>query len=241
MERGIIAILDALGIQSIHARENPDKIVGKWDYVIESFLGFEQYNNESKRSSGTAEVRTFSDTVLISYTGHLDDYKGLSDIGRHLNLNFCNALMEGIFFRGVISIGLFKQSQLIMIGPAIDEAMSWFGRHDWMGIVLAPSASFTLDQYEQEGKLNEWYIKYDVPISKRLSTTDTFDKNMWVLNWPKTMPDILEIQENESDPKSALLEVFRINPITPNVISKYKNTIDFYDKVLPKTKTSKYI
>lgn len=231
MKRGIIAILDALGIQGIQAREKPNETIAKWNRVISSFLNFKQFHDEDKNTPGTAKVVTFSDTVIVSYTDHQNTDQSFFDMGLHLSWPFCSALMEGIFFRGVISIGLFEQTTRMMIGPAIDEAMSWFGRHDWMGVVLAPSASFTLDQYEQEGKTSDWYVKYDVPISKKLSTINDFDTNMWVLNWPKTMPDVLEAYESESDPKSELLEIFSKNPIGPNVISKYTNTIDFYDKV----------
>ena len=106
----------------------------KWDGVIENFLDFKQFNNEDKTSIGTAKVVSFSDTVIITYTGDEEDsLQLLEDIELHLCKPFCDALLDGVFFRGIISKGKFKQTPRMIIGPAIDEAMSWFERHDWMG------------------------------------------------------------------------------------------------------------
>ena len=237
MKTGVIAILDALGVKGIWAREDPKIVVARWNFIIDNFKNFKQFNNEDNTSVGVSKVVSFSDTVIITYVGDEgDELQLLNDMGLHLSLPFCDALLEGVFFRGVISKGKFKQTPRMIIGPAIDEAMSWFERHDWMGVSLAPSASFMLDEYVNEGNKMKWFTRYDVPLKKNISSDNHVDKNMWVLKWPEILEDASVLQESKQNPKSALLDAFSRSPIDPDAISKYKNTIEFYDQIMNKKK-----
>ena len=230
MKNGIIAILDALGIKGMWAREDPETVVKKWDYIIDDFKEFKNLNNEDVKSTGKSKVVSFSDTVIITYVGDEDDeLQLLNDMGLHLSLPFCNALLNGIFFRGIINKGKFKQTNRMIIGPAVDEAMAWYDRHDWIGIALAPSASFMLDAFENERGKIRWFTHYDVPFKNGI------DKNTWVLAWPKFLKDTYELQQTKQNPKSALLNAFHKYPIGPDSISKYKNTVEFYDTIMKKT------
>lgn len=237
MKFGVIAILDALGVKGVWAREDPKTVVERWNFIIDGFKNFKQFNNEDKESAGMSKVVSFSDTVIITYVGNEEDeLQLLSDMGLHLSLPFCEALLEGVFFRGVISKGKFIQTSKMIIGPAIDEAMGWFERHDWMGVSLAPSASFMLDEYVNEGNKMKWFTRHDVPLKKNISPNNLVDKNTWVLKWPDTLKDTFVLQESKQNPKSALLDAFSRSPIDPDAISKYKNTIEFYDKIMNKKK-----
>jgi len=237
MEHGVVAILDALGVKGIWARQDPKTVITKWNTVIDNFKEFKKLHNEDDEAIGKSKVFSFSDTIIITYVGNEDDeLQLLNDMGLHLSLPFCDALLDGIFFRGVISKGKFKQTSRMIIGPAIDEAMSWFERHDWMGISLAPSTSFALDEYENDGNKMKWFTRYNVPVKHGISLNNGIDKNTWVLNWPNTLEDSNAIQDLDVDPKSALLNAFSQSPIGPDAISKYKNTIDFYDSIMNKQK-----
>lgn len=143
---------------------------------------------------------------------------------------FCQALEQGIFFRGVISKGDFKLKKNTIIGPAVDEAMSWYEHYDWIGVTLAPSASFTLDANEGHAKAMKFYRRYDVPLKNGV------DKDSWVLAWPTEFYDYVTSVDISEDPRSRLLEVFSEGTIEPKDISKYKNTISFYDAVMKKDK-----
>lgn len=151
MKDGVIAILDALGVKGIWAREDPKTVVEKWNFIIDDFEDLKKLHNEDVEVRSISKVVSFSDTVIVTHVGDEDELQLLSDMGLHLTLPFCNALLEGIFFRGVISRGKFKQTKRMIIGPAVDEAMDWYERHDWIGVSLTPSASFLLDKYENEG------------------------------------------------------------------------------------------
>jgi len=120
----------------------------------------------------------------------------------------------------------------MIIGPTIDEAMSWFERHDWIGVSLTPSASFMLDEYDNEGGKIKWFTRYDVPL-KDSTLKNNVDKNTWVLKWPETLQNAFVLHDSHN-PKSALLNEFSKYPISPDATSKYKNTIDFYDKIMNK-------
>jgi hypothetical protein len=228
MKDGVIAILDALGVKGIWAREDPKTVVEKWNFIIDDFEDLKKLHNEDVEVRSISKVVSFSDTVIVTHVGDEDELQLLSDMGLHLTLPFCNALLKGIFFRGVISRGKFKQTKRMIIGPAVDEAMDWYERHDWIGISLTPSASFLLDKYENEGGKMKWFTRHDIP------TKNGHDRDMWVLAWPKFLKAAYALQQDKQNPKSSLLNSFSRSPIGANSILKYKNTIEFYDKIMKK-------
>jgi len=71
-------------------------------------------------------------------------------------------------------------------------------------------------------------------IKKNQLSNNSVDKNTWVLNWPKTLADAYVLQDSDYNPKSAMLNAFSSSPIGPDAISKYQNTINFYDKIMKK-------
>lgn len=73
MKTGVIAILDALGVKGIWAREDPKTVVARWNYIIDGFKSFKQLHNEDKKSVGISKVVSFSDTIIITYVGDEGD------------------------------------------------------------------------------------------------------------------------------------------------------------------------
>ena len=232
MKNGVIAILDVLGTKGIWLREDTKEVVRKWDVLLNDFEDFKKFNNEDPKSSGKANVKSFSDTIIITHTGDEYDELGLlNDMGFHLSLPFCNALVEGIFLRGAISTGKFEETENMVIGPAVDEAVAYYQRYDWIGISVSPSASFLLDEYLNDGDKLDWFSLYDVPVSPSMQLSNSTE-NVWVLKWPTTLKDAYIFQENDLVPKSLLLHKFSETIIMPDVISKYKNTITYYNKIM---------
>ena len=235
MQTGIVAILDVLGVKGIWARESPEKIVKRWNDVIGNFINWKKYHNENKTSIGVAKLISFSDTIIITYVGGGEKKLDLlKSMGSNLSIPFCAALLEGVFCRGVVSKGEFIQNEKMIIGPAIDEAMSWFERHDWIGVSLTPSASFLLDEHVNEGSETGWFTQYNVPVKQSISSNNNVDKNTWVLKWPLALKVLCDSRHIDRDPKSELLNAFGKAPIDPIAISKYKNTIKFYDHIMAK-------
>lgn len=240
MQNGVVVVLDALGTKGVWKTNDPMQVIKKWNRVLDGFTNFKEFYNEDKSSVGKAKIISFSDTIIITYVGGKEDQMELlAAMGLNLILPFCTALLEGVFLRGVVSKGQFKQTSKMIIGPAIDEAMNWFERYDWMGITLAPSASFMMDAYFDGKKPAPFFTKYNAPLKHDFQSKNNMDENIWVLDWPNELKEVQFIHENDLDPKGELLEIFSESSIDPTVISKYTNTIDFYDFIINKQKNKR--
>lgn len=92
---------------------------------------------------------TFSDTIIIAFYGDepIDHAFFLGYVGTLLIPIFQAFFLSEIYLRGTISIGDFhvleKESKMLIVGPAINEAAECYELTEWIGISCAPSASIT--------------------------------------------------------------------------------------------------
>ncbi|MCW4029190.1 MAG: hypothetical protein NWE92_06035 [Candidatus Bathyarchaeota archaeon] len=231
MQEGVVVFLDALGVKGIWARAEPESVIASWEDVLKRL-------NESIRKSpkvgnigSTAEcldynIAAFSDTVIITLKCIDDPAAHVPLLAKIISDTFFFALIKGIYFRGVIAIGKFFQSNTLIIGPAIDEAAEWYTQPEWMGVSAAPSASFGLSRLEdQKADISKWFIKYDIP-----SKGET-QKSEWSLAWPRFAHKDPQVSQKQLTARGLILDAFANRPISVAAAQKYKNTLAFFDYV----------
>lgn len=231
MQEGVVVFLDALGVKGIWARAEPESVISSWEGVLR------RLHDSIKRSPKTGSVgdtpeslnyniAAFSDTVIITLKCTDDPAAHVPLVAKIVSEPFFFALVKGIYFRGVIAIGKFYQSNTLVIGPAIDEAAEWYTQPEWMGVSTAPSASFGLSRLEdQKADVSKWFVKYDIPAKGGLQT------NEWALAWPREAPKEL-VSEKHLTTRGLILDAFANRPISVAAASKYKNTLAFFDFVM---------
>ena len=226
----MVVFLDALGVKGIWARAEPESVINSWEEVLK------RLNESIKKSPKIGSIgdkpealnyniAAFSDTVIITLKCTDDAAAHVPLVAKIVSEPFFYALTKGIYFRGVIAIGKFYQSNTLVIGPAIDEAAEWYTQPEWMGVSAAPSASFGLSRLEdQKADVSKWFVKYDIPSKSGPQ------KNEWALAWPKEALKDPSISENLSA-RGLMLDAFANRPISVAAAQKYKNTLAFFDFV----------
>lgn len=217
MREGAVTFLDVLGWKGIwERRDDAGEVLTK---LIEELRkkAFELIAKENKRYSGLeVEIKSISDTIAMFSTGNA---QAVLDLHGQINqLAICRSIAEEIPLRGATCYGRFTTKGNIMIGPAVDEAASWYEAADWIGVILSPSALFCCKDH-MDGEI--WSKKYDVP-TKITGKFQTHCVN-WCKEWEQTKDKGLSMREE------LLLNSFlRMGPLVPNVSTKFTNTLSFY-------------
>jgi hypothetical protein len=123
------------------------------------------------------------------------------------------SITKGIPLRGATSYGevIISSNNSIYAGKAIDEAAAWHELGDWIGVFMSPTANFV---YELSAS-GAW-IQYQPPLKGgQKLTTHTVD-------WYK--------EKNEEDIKIIKHSFCELAPITPEIESKFSNTIEYLSK-----------
>jgi hypothetical protein len=226
MKHGIIAFLDALGVKGIWARSKPEDVIKAWSDTLAIFkLAIEKVTDVSPREK--FHILAFSDTIIILLETEKDAISSLPLMAEILLVPFNTALIDGIFFRGAVSIGEFEFSESMIIGPAVDEVAEWYTIAEWIGISLCPSASFGVSRLlEQGADVSKWFVKYDIPMKSGVD-----GKDEWALSWPRLHKDIALGNGKTLSAKAVLLNAFAKNGINVLAYPKYKNTLCFFDYI----------
>ncbi len=232
MQDGVVVFLDALGVKGIWARAEPESVISSWEDVLK------RLNDSIKKSPKTGSIgdrpeslnyniAAFSDTVIITLKCKDDPAAHVPLVAKIVSDAFFFALIKGIYFRGVIAIGKFYQSNTLVIGPAIDEAAEWYTQPEWMGVSAAPSASFGLSRLEdQKANVTKWFVKYDIPAKTGPQ------KSEWALAWPREALKDPSIVGGLLTARGLILDTFANRPISVSAAAKYRNTLAFFDFVM---------
>ncbi len=246
-KRGAVLVMDALGVKGSWARSSPDELVASWRKVIvttekavegvrlffserSSLLKFSEKSSLVKPGTsghlvGDCIFQAMSDTLVLVVQARLGEeslcvpLEWLAVIARVV---FTVALKEGIYFRGVMSCGEFYGSpgEKLFIGPAVDEAVEWYTRPNWIGVSTAPSAFFTAEQARPSGApdpfSDEALVKWNVPMHSGEAVES------WAINWTAR-----GYGNNPPDEKG-LMALFAARPIGHDALAKYTNTLAFF-------------
>jgi hypothetical protein len=227
-KQGIIAVLDALGAATYNDSEIEQFLESR-----ERVLKLLERKANSKAVRGDINIDsvttfTFNDTVLIVYctpkSATLDDVQHFCLLLRKFMVG---SLVQGILFRGSVSIGNFyvdDDSNTVM-GTAVTDAAAWYDSADWVGINATPHATLVVQALLHGGKdLDRVLVDYPVPLKGRPSL------DLKVVNWPKAfyVKGLKPVEEDE-DPRAKCLELLADHKVPKGTESKHFNTVAFFD------------
>lgn len=229
MEYGIICIIDALGTKGVWGQIGAKKyldILEKLETEISKKL--EYINSLELDFKSKISILSFSDTFFITQQFQYDEridhsvfIKTFSFIIAHF---FYMALTNKIFFRGAISHGMFCKRNNTIIGPAVDDAASYFEKPNLIGVICTPSASLAyLASKSITPNEFDYLIDYNTPIKGIENKMQLVN-----LNWPKLfMENYKNLEKKVIGPFEMIQRYFSEYPIPEHTIDKYTNTLEF--------------
>jgi hypothetical protein len=251
---GSVAFLDALATRGVWNHASPTQAVARWDDYLNTlrYWANSPIGNEDRRSRTRVDfgVSSFSDTMLITAVSKSPDENLVVDLAQLLQYPFIDAVQSGILLRGVISYGMFVQSEASVVGPAVDEAAAWYELPEWLGISLTPSAKYAVAQISPEPEgLSDILVPWEVPLSPEKSGGRS-SYNTLALNWPGPAEAFTAGERAAQGPpggpnqpreryRRTLLRALSANPTLAAHVSKHENTLEFFDEWYRRPKQSK--
>ena len=209
---GAVTFLDVLGWKGIWQKQD-NALSTLFEFIEDiknkaNLITMAYYGNEtgSMRAISTTVI-SVSDTIAIftPSLGAEDLIRALQIHGKICSFIIPESIKRKIPVRGATSIGRYSTKDSIMIGPAVDEAASWHEAHDFIGVILTPSANFKIKRVEVEG-----WKKYRPPYkNKGFGETGCVEWNF------------------DAEDKSIEEYFYDMGPHIPEIAAKYSNTLDF--------------
>jgi len=232
-QRGLIAILDALGAAT-YSESEIDKFLESRELVLEKL---NQRAEAGLIDKARLRLFTFNDTVVIVYLAVAGQDVSLKDIDTfavRLRAFMMHSFESQILFRGSISVGEFRlvdDATNTVMGPAVSDAAAWYNQADWIGIAATPHATmFIQSLLERESKnLDHILVDHDVPLRVKGSSV-----NAKAVNWPKAFYVTGLRPKLKGGARSMILSFLARHRVPLGTESKYQNTIDFFDTVKKK-------
>jgi hypothetical protein len=193
MQRGAVAVLDALGFKGIYKRAEFTDIMKKLEALQKAFASTANgmskklpANKDGGGYRGPASIewklwtRFFSDSIILGCYGQINgpvigqgfnlpaavEAATIGPLAHSISMLTIGASITepGLLYRGVIAFGDYALKDTVIIGPAIDEAASLERRADAAIIWFAPSAKDAFDKIGG-GPRPAFLIKnYPVPL-----------------------------------------------------------------------------
>lgn len=213
--KGVVTFLDVLGWKGIWQRkQNP---IDDLEQLVKSIRKHSESLSRGTQLSADkivppeTQVMIISDTIVIFTESSAQNATQTIDLHGALCKNAIpQSINKGIPLRGATSYGevIISSNNSIYAGKAIDEAASWHEAADWIGIFMTPTANFIYDPSE-EGL----WIEYPPPLK------DKKEFKTFSVNW---------ISKNSQEQIKDIKHSFcKLAPITPEIESKFSNTIEF--------------
>lgn len=239
IKRGFICVLDALGTKGVWKQKSPID-------VVEIFKSLKRLKSDAMRyvipKSKEIKYNFFSDSIIISFQDKSKSDDEFIDnvhlFARDILTFFYNALMRGIKYRGAISYGEYYKSEEFIVGPAIDDAAMYYDKYDWIGISLTPKTSYLMKskgipiekRILDDNEYRLYFKDYKAPL-KSCSTPP----NVLSLNWPLFIYKTRLSKVDIVSLKKILLDILSQSQIPLEALSKYENTIAFFDSTIDET------
>lgn len=233
---GVIILLDCLGTKGVYNSGDGLDYVKK---ILKIHKEHETLFSDVNSAFGIEKVsyHYFSDTTLIVLKLE-DDSPGrflgrqLVPIGRLCDGLFSAFFNQGLFVRGSISVGKYIFQNGVVVGPAIDDAASYYERGNIIGIYTTPSTtnllqSALLDNYSSRPILDD-KTGYDLINHWRYMSVPVKGGggfSAYMVNWPFTVFN--ELVKLELNPSVFISEKFALSHIPIEAVEKVENTLAF--------------
>jgi len=216
---GVVSFLDVLGWKGIWINHSEGKAI---DY-LSGFISICKSTMQVKFPNKKIEIVCFSDTIVI-FTPY-DDFQ--TSVFMHAEI--CQWALDispnyNLLLRGVIGYGeyFYSSTDVIMVGPVIDEVSSWNEKADWLGVIFAPSVLFESMVCGLILEDSNFIHKYElIPFKEKIN-----DMNLCV-KWGYSRTVLLNLIKNQ-----------KYTP--PEAIPKYLNTFSFFRDVFINSETNNY-
>jgi hypothetical protein len=228
--RGLVAILDALGTKLLSLPEAVEFVA-----LRDSILRFTAKVIETGLPGlDRARLRTFTlnDTIVYVYEPAGD--VTLAEVERFchvLRVAETRSIVEGFPFRGAFAVGeFFVGDEQTVLGPAVNDAASWFEAADWIGIHGTPHATIfiqSLMEKSPNAKLEHVLVDYDVPLKH-----ETAGQELKAVNWPKGFYVKGVRPPGSGTTKGLVLSALSARRVPRDTETKYFNAIKFFDDVV---------
>ena len=224
--RGMVAIIDVLGVKGSWKNENGASTPGihkRWNDLLRSTRCLLKGDGLIGRNM---TFSAFSDTMFITVEERSYD-KALLSFGGIMWQAIVHSIREDVPVRGCVSCGDYYRSRdNLFTGPAVDEAAAYYSLPQWIGISAAPSANSALSRAipRPSHRNNRIYRRHDIPLKTSV------EQDAWALNWPRQSED-----EDEEGTMEAIIEHIddRMDRITDiRAALKWRNTRKFCNAVL---------
>ena len=189
--RGIILMLDALGISSYSMDECKGLLAKLNQLKI-------KLNEKKEGALGILSFKflLFGDTLIIYMPIDLEIESAMTILTLaciQIDEIFDWGFKNKILFRGTIAIGDYLADDDFILGPAMFDANNWCEVADWFGIVFTPKSQLWIESMMEKleksdiGDFNKQldfepiFVEYDVPLSKPINNEKT--KNFLTYNW----------------------------------------------------------
>lgn len=241
---GCVVFIDAIGFKGIWKKTSDASIVLSRMEEIRSFANY--WIQLENQAAGPPlfgmkfELRAFSDTLaFLMYLEDetlpdvaKDDPEGYLKLRKYLLVKKCVLLMSQVIgialeenklpflYRGSIALGDIYENSFAFVGPAVDEAGSYFEQAEGAFVFLCPSAMQALAP-KLGSNASEYFpfaVKYEVPL-KDGSKIGTYAVN------PLLYSGCLRTVDGVFDPVSQRILDFIGE--APQLRSKRQNTEDF--------------
>ena len=216
---GVVTFLDVLGWKGIWQRKQ--NAIGDLESLVNSMnkmatkLSRGRKISKDEIISPETRVMIISDTIVIFTEATIENVKNIIDMhGSLCQEAIPSSIKKGIPIRGATSYGevIISTNNSIYAGKAIDEAASWHEVADWIGVFLTPTANFVYEANE-----NSIWVENNPPMKVHDKSINTYSVN-WVT------------EKGETQIKSIKESFCNLAPITPDIVSKFSNTIKFLEE-----------
>jgi hypothetical protein len=181
---------------------------------------------------GEFRIRFFADSILITLPIEREDLSWfpIARVFSGIGTVLATAFGRGILLRGAIATGQYIETDDAVLGPAILDAAHWYELADLFGVLATPNTYFTICRLLCDRKeLESWPVgatemlgyPYDVPLNNGQSL------HTHLVDW--TFSARIRSRDASTNIQRWFYGVIGDYLITPDVESKYRNTLQFLE------------